>query len=169
MRTRRSHNEEMQRLWERYEESEKTTLTDKYEVAAWAIQNKLWWPHPKSLLAQCADELGKALRAEYRIDERGRKYRSKHAVRIDSGGVQMTLWGDIDRAPLSHMVKSLAQRRQTLVRMGFQLKTDADVTSDKHPDDPPIQTMLDLTNDVRELEAMRQSAEEASQEELDLA
>jgi hypothetical protein len=53
------------------------------------------------------------------------------------------------------MVKSLAQRRKKIVGMGFQLKTDADVTSEKHPDHPPIQTILDLTDDVKELEAMR--------------
>lgn len=150
-----TYNEQMQRIWQLYEDAGMPTPASKHDVAAWAVRNGHWQPHPTTVIAQCAEDLGRALRAEYRVDEKGRKYRTKHAVRIDADGVQLTLWADIDKAPMSHMVKSLSQRRRKLVGMGFQLKTDTDVTNDKHPDHPPMQMVLNLTNDVKELEAMR--------------
>ena len=150
-----TYTEQMQRIWRLYEEAGMPTPASKYDVAAWAIKSGLWEPQPTTVISQCADDLAKALQAEYLVDEKGRKYRTKHAVRVDSGGVQMTLWADIEKAPISHMVKSLSQRRRKLVGMAFQLKTDADVTSEKHPEHPPIRPPMNFTNDVSELEAMR--------------
>lgn len=145
----KTYNEQMQHIWQMYEDAGMPTPATKHDVAAWAVRNGYWKPHPTTVVSQCAEDLGKALRAEYRIDEKGRKYRSKHAVRIDSDGVQLTLWADIDKAPRSHMEKSLAQRRQKLVGMGFQLKTDTDVTNAKFPDRQAIQMVLDLRDDIR--------------------
>jgi hypothetical protein len=81
----------------------------------------------------------------------GRRYRTKHAVRITRGGVQYSLWADIDAAPRSHMERAFAQRRQQIVGDCFQLRTDVDVYNDNHPDALPLQLVLDFTRDVEEM------------------
>jgi hypothetical protein len=111
----------------------------------------LWEPRQADIISQCADDLARAFREEYRTDPHGRRYRTKHAVRITRGGVQYSLWADIDSAPRSHMERAFAQRRQQIVGDCFQLRTDVDVYNDNHLGAPPIQLVLDFTRDVEEM------------------
>ena len=50
-------------------------------VAAWAIQNRLWKPRPADLHTSLAKDLADALREEIRIDRKGRRYRANIPVR----------------------------------------------------------------------------------------
>lgn len=144
------YNQQLQRLFHEYEKehgSEPTQLTD---VATWMVNEGHWQMRPVDVIHRCANDLSSALREEYRVDEKGRRYRANHAVR----GEQGTLWADLDNAPRGHMEKAFAQRRRQVVGDCYQLKTDVDVYNDKHKLEEPINLVLDFTDDVAEKQAL---------------
>ena len=55
-------------------------------------------------------------------------------------------------AGMGRNTQSFAQRRQQIVGDCVQLKTDADVYNDRRKPAEPIQTVLDFTLDVMELQ-----------------
>ena len=64
------------------------------------------------------------------------------------------MWADIDKnASHSFMSKSISQRRRSIADDCFSIKMDADHYSEAHPEAPPIQPVLDFTDDVAEREA----------------
>jgi len=119
------------------------------QIAAWAVREKLWAPHPSSLISQCAEALAQAMREEYIVDPQGRTIRAKHAARVE----QAVLWGDIRTAPRAHMEIAFKQRRQQIVGDCRQLKADVDSFNDNRSPTQPIQMSFDFTRDVLELEA----------------
>ncbi|MCC8997310.1 MAG: hypothetical protein LM517_09755 [Nitrosomonas sp.] len=149
-----NYAEQMQKIWNEYQDAGMPIPATSRDVAAWAIHKGLWKPRPADIVSQCADDLSRALREEYRTDKNGRRYRSKHAVRINSGGTQLTFWADIDSAPRSHMEKAFAQRRRQIIGDCYQLKTDVDCYNNAHSSEPPINLVLDFTMDVKEIDVM---------------
>jgi hypothetical protein len=148
-----SRNEQMQSIWTQYEEAGMPTPATARDVAEWALSRDLWRPKPVDIVGQCAEELSRALREEYRTDRYGRRYRAKHAVKIKVNGVQMSFWADANSARRSHIKKAFAQRRGQIVDDCHQLKIDVDCYNDFHPEDEPIQFVLDFTMDIMEIEA----------------
>ena len=124
------------------------------EIAAWAIQNRLWQPQPAAMIQQCADEFSRALREEYIKDPQGRKVRSKHVATRIKNGELFPLWGDIRTAPREHMEIAFQQRRQQVVGDCRQLKADVDSYNQNYNIGEAIQLVLDFTSDVEELEAL---------------
>ncbi|WP_429500741.1 hypothetical protein ACQUFY_26840 (plasmid) [Robbsia andropogonis] len=129
-------------------------LLDPHAVAQWAFARGLHKPNPKTIIDVIAADIAQVFREEYRTDDRGQRYRAKHAVRSKKDNKTLSLWADIDddRAPRSHFVRSFAQRRQQVVGDCFQLKTDVDVYNAKHSAQDPIQVVLDFTLDIEELQ-----------------
>lgn len=151
-----TYNEQLQNFWKMYsQEAGKDAAVNAHDVAAWAYHKKLWQPRATDVIGQLADDLARAWREEYRTDERGRRYRAKHAVRTSQGGKQMTLWADMNTAARSHMEKAFSQRRHQIVGDCVQLKTDVDVYNDQHKVDEPLQVVLDFTKDVEEAQIMQ--------------
>lgn len=123
------------------------------EVAEWALDKGLFRPGPVDLRKMCRDLIAEGARSQKRFDGK-RWYRAKHSLRSNVGGVQLNLWADIDKnASHSFMSKSIAQRRKSIADDCFSMKMDADHYSEAHPDEPPIQPVLDFTEDVAEREA----------------
>ncbi|WP_142847256.1 hypothetical protein [Telmatospirillum sp. J64-1] len=147
-----TYTEQMQKIWRLYEEDGQPLPATARDVAAWAVRNKLWVPQPADVIAQCAEDLSRALREEYHKDKRGRRVRSKHAVRVNQGGKQITLWADMKTAPRKHMEMAFSQRRQQIVGDCVQLSRDVASYNEEHADQQPIQLVLDFTDDVREAE-----------------
>jgi hypothetical protein len=147
-----NYNEQMQSIWRKYEKECPKSQASVKEVVALAIKEKLWEPRKSDSIKQCATDLSKALREEYRVDNKGRKYRAKHASRTMVNSVQFTLWADIDTAPRIHMEKAFAQRRKQVFGDCLQLKTDVDCYNDLHSQEEPIQMIIDFTQDVEELQ-----------------
>ena len=56
-----TYNEQMQQLWKQYESAGMPMPANLRDVAGWAIDNKLWAPRRADIIAQCAEELAKAL------------------------------------------------------------------------------------------------------------
>ena len=127
------------------------------EVVAWGVRNGLLTTPDIDPLHILAEDMSKALREEYRKDKYGRKYRVNHAVRGTKAGAQQTLWGALDSSPRQFMEKSFAQRRKQIVGDCLQLKTDIDVFNDKHPKENPIQVVLNFTEDVKEIQSLKEN------------
>ena len=107
-------SEQMQAIFDRYTEEVDSSPVSLDNVAAWAIEQGLYRPQPRDVVKLCREALAESLRQEKRIDAQGRKYRAKHSVRTNIGGVQLSLWADIDNAPRSFMEKSFSQRRKAI-------------------------------------------------------
>jgi len=146
-------SEQMQAIFDRYTEEIDSSPVSLDNVAAWAIEQGLYRPQPRDVVKLCREALAESLRQEKRIDAQGRKYRAKHSVRTNIGGVQLSLWADIDNAPRSFMEKSFSQRRKAIADDCFQVKQDVDHFNDENPTELPIQIVLDFTDDVAEMEA----------------
>lgn len=146
-------SEQMQAIFDRYTEEVDSSPVSLDNVAAWAIEHGLYRPQPRDVVKLCREALAESLRQEKRIDAQGRKYRAKHSVRTNIGGVQLSLWADIDNAPRSFMEKSFSQRRKAIADDCFQVKQDVDHFNDENPTELPIQIVLDFTDDVAEMEA----------------
>jgi len=123
------------------------------DIAAWAIENKLWAMRPADIVNRCADELARAMREEYIVDPQGRTVRAKHAAKVKVNGEQMTLWDDIRTADRDFMAIAFQQRRQQVVGDCRQLKVDVDSYNQNKNPGEPIQIVFDFTLDVLEAEA----------------
>lgn len=159
-------SEQMQAIFERYTQEVSADPVSLDAVAAWAIEQGLYRAAPRDIVKICRDALADGLRQEKRIDEKGRKYRAKHSIRIWIEGQQLSLWADIDTAPRTFLEKSFGQRRKSIANDCFQIKQDVDHFNDEHSDEEPIQMILDFTDDVAEMEAAAQQGigdEEAAQ------
>ena len=144
--------EQLQKAYHRYEAEHDNDPAGTREVVEWAIKIDLMKAPHVDPLAKLADDMSNALRAEYRIDSKGRRYRANYAVRVSQRGIQYTLWHNMDNAPRGFMEKAFSQRRRQVVGDCLQLKTDVDVYNDQHHDDEPIPLELDFTRDVEELQ-----------------
>jgi hypothetical protein len=91
-----------------------------------------------------------ALREEYATDEKGRRYRVNHAVRVTKAGVQYTFWAIMKDAPREHMQKAFIQRREQIVGDCLQLATDVEAYNDMKREQPPIPMLFDFRDDVEE-------------------
>jgi hypothetical protein len=146
-------SEQMQAIFDRYTEEVDPSPVSLDNVAAWAIKQGLYRPQPRDVVKLCREALAESLRQEKRIDAKGRRYRAKHSVRTNIGGVQLSLWADIDNAPRSFMEKSFSQRRKAIADDCFQVKQDVDHFNDENKTELPLQIVLDFTDDVAEMEA----------------
>jgi hypothetical protein len=154
----RTYTQSMQEIVNKYRESGQPWPATAKQIAAWAINGKLWAPHRSRLITLCADQLSRAMSEEYITDPQGRRVRAKHVARIKHDGEQLYLWADIRTADRKHMEVALQQRRQQIVGDCVQLKTDVDSYNDNSKASPPIQLVLDFTHDVEEIETTKTAA-----------
>jgi len=132
------------------------------EVAEWALHEGLFSPEPRDIKKICRDAIAQGARAQKRFDGK-RWYRAKHSLRTNVGGVQLSLWADIDKnASHGFMEKSIGQRRRSIVDDCFQMKMDADHFNESNPAFEPIQPVLDFSDDVAEREAFPINDESAA-------
>jgi hypothetical protein len=157
-----SYKEQLQSIWRQFEKEhgfEPSTIRDCFE---WAYQNKLWSPRPQDIAKIFGREMAEALRQEMRTDASGRRYRAKHCIRVNYGGVQMPLWGDIDKHSRTFLQQSFGERREGSVKDLYQLKQDVDHFNEFRSNGNHIQLILDFTDDVAELEAVKRSEEKSA-------
>lgn len=139
-------------IWKQYRAEVSTDPVDLKEVAAWAISKGLWVPRPVDLTASLAKDLADSLREEKRVDKAGREYRANIPVRERGDkGVPLFVWGDIDDAPRAHVEKSFQQERRSIQSDCYALLMKAEHYNEAHPDDEPIQIVLNFEDDVEEM------------------
>lgn len=152
-----TYNEQLQKIWKKYEDAGNPTTVTAREVARWAIDRGLWKPQPSDVEKRCAEELARAAREEYRTDEYGRRYRARHSARVEKNGKQLSFWADIDKAPRAHMELAFSQRRRQIVGDCHQLNVDVDHFNNLTSTELPIQMVFDFTEDLAEIEALELS------------
>lgn len=149
-----TRNEQSADILDRYLSEVNSDPVSLDEVAEWAIREGLFSPEPRDLKKVCRDAIAQGARAQKRFDGK-RWYRAKHSLRTNVGGVQLSLWADIDKnASHGFMQKSIGQRRRSIVDDCFQMKMDADHFNEANPELEPIQPVLDFSEDVDEREAL---------------
>ena len=155
-------NEQSVDILDRYLQEVTDDPVSLYEVAEWAIKKGLFRPAPQDLTKICRDAIAQGARTQKRFDGK-RWYRAKHSVRSNVGGVQLSLWADIDKnASYGFMEKSIGQRRRSIVDDCFQMKMDADHFNEANPKKEPIQPVLDFTDDVAEREVALKQDDDAA-------
>lgn len=148
-----TRNEQSADILDRYLNEVNAAPVSLDEVAEWALNEGLFRPEPRDLKKICRDAIAQGARAQKRFDGK-RWYRAKHSLRTNVGGIQLSLWADIDKnASLGFMEKSIGQRRRSIVDDCFQMKMDADHFNEANPEFEPIQPVLDFSEDVDEREA----------------
>jgi len=146
--------EQLQQAFHLYQEAHDGVPHGTDVVVAWAVKNGILELPEIDPAALLAESMARALRSEYGTDPKtGRRYRKNHNVRISRGGVQFSLWAEMETAPRDHMVAAFQQRRKQIVGDCVQLKADVDVYNSRNEDQHPIQVVLDFTDDVAEAEA----------------
>jgi hypothetical protein len=150
----RTFTEQLQAIANRYIAAGMPWPASAKHIAAWAIEQGLWKPHPIDLINQCAEQLARAMREEYMTDPQGRSVRAKHAARIEQDGEQLVLWADIRTAPRRHMEIAFQQRRQQIVGDCRQLKSDVDSYNQNMATGAPIQMSFNFTVDLEELDSL---------------
>lgn len=150
-----NYTEQLQAIFEQYTTEMGTEPVSLDAVAEWAVTRSLFFPLPRSVVKLCREALADSLRQEKRVDANGRVYRAKHSTRTSVGGLQLTLWADIDTAPRTFMEQSFAQRRKGIAADCYQVKQDVDHFNAERAAENPIQMILDFTEDVAEMEASR--------------
>jgi hypothetical protein len=148
-----SKTEQLQRAWHQYERQNGQIPASAREASVWAVRNGLISLPDVDPYDVLADEMSRALREEYAKDNRGRRYRVNHAVRVTKRGVQYTMWAMLNSAPREHMTRAFIQRRDQVVGDLVQLATDVAVYNDMNKEAEPIQLVLDFTHDVEERRA----------------
>ncbi len=149
-----TYSKQLQKIVTRYLEANQPWPATAREIAAWAVQNRLWELQPSAIIDQCTNQLSRAMREEHITDPQGRTVRAKHVAKVERNGEQVSLWGDIRTASRQHMQIAFKQRRQQIVGDCRQLKTDLDSYNENKIADNPIQISFNFTYDLEELEAL---------------
>jgi hypothetical protein len=151
-----SYSENLRDLWKRYREEVSTDPVDLRTVASWAIGKGLWAPRPVDLSTSLANDLAQALREEKRTDKAGREYRANIPVRLRAkDGQSLFEWADIDDAPRLHVEKSVQQERRSIASDCYALVMKVEHYNEVHPDEEPIQIVMNFEDDVEEMKIMR--------------
>lgn len=151
-----SYSEQLRELWKQYREEVSTDPVDLRTVASWAIGKGLWAPRPVDLSASLANDLAQALREEKRTDKAGREYRANIPVRLRAkDGQSLFEWADIDDAPRLHVEKSVQQERRSIASDCYALVMKVEHYNEAHPDEEPIQIVMNFEDDVEEMKIMR--------------
>ena len=155
-----SYTKRMQALYAGYERSGRPMPADLNDVADWLLKTGQWKPAPELARKKLVEDLGRALREEYFEDEDGNRVRAKHVATVKKGGAQFNLWGDMRTASHEHLSAAFAGRRNGVIGDLRQLKTDADWYNKHREGHPPVQIVLDFTQDIAEIEAAKAARRE---------
>ncbi len=153
-------NEQVERAWDEWEAMTGDRAGDPDAFVAWALEHRKIAPRPQDVRKILRGQVVDALRQLMRTDEDGITYRAKQCIRTYDEGLQLSLWFDTDRATRSLMAKATAQKRKSIVDDCYRAKCDVDHFNNTHPDEEPINLVLDFTDDVAELEAEEAEAKD---------
>jgi hypothetical protein len=152
-------DDRLQQIWHRYETDRQHKPTSAREAVEWAVEEGLLELPETDPYDILAGWMAQALRNEYQTDEKGRRYRVNHSVRVTKGGVQYSFWGSMPHSSHDFMEKTFAQRRELIIGECAQLKVDVDVYNEMiDGQKPTIQLVLDFTEDVAEREQVNKAA-----------
>lgn len=158
-------SKQLQKIVRDYQQSGQAWPASALDIATWAVNSRRYDLRTPVLLKIASRDIAKAMGEEYITDPKGRRVRAKHPAKVNREGKQEVLWDDIRTAPRTHMEQAFTNRRSHIVAECCQVKRDVDSYNDAHPEDMPIQMVLDFTQDVEELEALNGYNEDEVEEE----
>jgi len=88
-------NEQYQTIWHRYDSEHEHRPCGTREAVERAVAEGLLELPDIDPYDVLAEQMAHALREEFQTDEKGRKFRVNHAVRVTRGGVQYTFWASM--------------------------------------------------------------------------
>lgn len=147
-----SFHEQMLHIVDEYRAAGEPWPCTSRQLAAFALERKLYEPHQGRLLSIVADEFSRAMREQYIKDPQGRSVRAKHVAMLIVEGVQKRLWDSIDTAEPEFMQAALQLRRHLIVGDCKQLKTDKDSYNENWNPATDIQISFNFETDLEELE-----------------
>jgi hypothetical protein len=148
------YNKQLQRIVKEYRQAGQEWPARTLDIARWALKTNRFDLRTPAIEKLCARDLAQAMREEYITDPKGRRVRAKHPAKVKRDGEQMIIWDDIRTASRRHMEMAFQLRRRHIIGECRQVKTDVDSYNDAHPNETPIQMVMDFTQDVAEAEAL---------------
>lgn len=85
------YREQLQNVWRAYERLHGYVPATARDSVKWGVSQGMISLQPVDPYDRMAEDMAKALREEYGIDSKGRRYRKNHAVRVTKAGVQLTM------------------------------------------------------------------------------
>ena len=152
MKKTKSRNDFLLDIVRKYQQAGNSLPARPKDIANFAIQNRLWEQKPEAVVSLCADQIARAMSAEYFDDGAGNRIRAKHAVVYAEGAEQYSLWDDIRTADHQFVSVALQQRRKHIVNECKQLKNDADYYNAERSPVTPIQIVFNFELDLEEME-----------------
>lgn len=162
----RDYTRKLQRIIKDYRQETQSWPATTDEMAQWAIDNRKFDIRTPALVRILARDLAQAMREDYITDKKGRRVRAKHPAPSKRNDQTIMLWDDMRTAPREHMVNAFQLRRNHIVSECRQVKTDVDSYNESHPENEPIQLILDFTWDVAEAEALAGKGAEIETDEI---
>lgn len=123
---------------------------DLHEVARWAHANGLMNKPIVDLIRIMARALAQACRQDYIEDENREPVRRRHAVRVERGGRQLTLWPKMENMTRDNMRASLGARRNGTVQDALQIERDKRYFNTNYNPGEPIEIDFNLNIDIEE-------------------
>lgn len=150
-----TYHERLQDIWHRFTDANGGVPATLQEAVEWGVGQGLIHAPKVDPLSKVLEDMRRALREERRTDPMGRQYRANIPARVERDGVQIMMWAILERAPHDHVVKHVADRRNSILADCVRLKTDVDVYNDmRGVEAEAIQLVLDFTADAAEMQAL---------------
>lgn len=150
-----NYYERLQDIWHQFTDANGGIPATLQEAVEWGATQGLIHEPRVNPFSKVIDDMRRALRDERRTDPMGRQYRANIPARVERNGVQIMMWAIMENAPHDHVVKHVADRRNSILADCVRLKTDVDVYNDmRRPGADPIQLILDFTRDAAEMQAL---------------
>ena len=158
-----TYDENMLRIWKRYQEEVSSDPTDLRDMGAWARKERLWAPRPVDVDTTFARDMADVLRKQVRTDKAGRTYRAFIPAKGKGGdGFPLFKWADIDLAPRAHVEKGIQGERRSIANDCFALAMKVDHYNAEHSSEEPLQVVFNFEEDIEEMKIAKGLDDEAA-------
>jgi hypothetical protein len=107
-------NSRMNDIMREWQAEHQAEVVDIDAAAAWAIKTKRYQRIPPTMEQMCKNDMRRALQHSHYTDPQGNKVRTKHPVKLEVQGEQLTFWVDIRTAKPDLMQKSFDQNHSRI-------------------------------------------------------
>ncbi|HZZ28837.1 MAG TPA: hypothetical protein VFE46_12615 [Pirellulales bacterium] len=121
-----------------------------YKVAKLAIESGQMGQPKVDPVRVAARILATACRQDYVEDENGEPVRRRHAIKIEAGAEQLTLWPKMENMTPGKFRVSLTSRRNGTVQDSLQTERDRRYFNKHYNPGDPIEIEWNLTADIEE-------------------
>lgn len=149
------YDEQVIRLWDEWMAETGQTSGDPSEFVSWATAANRLAIRPQDVKQLLRKQVTQALRQARRYDEEGGfTYRAKQSVTLFDDGIIRKHYFDTDTGGTQTLrQKSTRQRREAIADGVYLAVCDVERMNKMFPHEPPLQFVLDFSDDVAEARA----------------